>query len=261
MQNTVILDKKNTIATITFNAAEKKNAFNIELARDFAHALDDATNDATIRAIVLRANGDIFMAGGDLKLFFANRDNMIGALKELSDYVIKITTLFENSNKPIVAAVHGAVAGIGFSFMLCADLVIAQQGTQLTTAYAHIGLTPDGGISYWLPRIVGTKKAAELLLLSEPFDAQKALELGLVNWVVPKDQFEQQIDTLMQKLAHGPTSVYAKIRTLLQKSCTDSFKEQVLAELEAFAQSTQTEDFQHGINGFINKKRPEFVGR
>jgi len=260
MKNTVLLKKTDKIATIFFNRPEQKNAFDAALANEFAAALEDAMKDKNITTIILRGEGDMFMVGGDIKLFFSNRENMTPVLTEMGGAVVKIMSLFEKCNKPILAAVHGSVAGIGLSFMLCADLVIAQEGTNFLTAYTQLALTPDGAMTYHLPRLVGAHKAAELLLLNEQFDAKVAKELGLINWVVPGDQFEAKIKTISEKLATGPVLAYARVRHLLKNTWQNSFLEQVNQELRAFRDSTETKDFKIGVSAFVNKKQPNFEG-
>jgi len=174
MKNTVLLNKDNAVATITFNRPDAMNAFNHEMADEFQNIIQEVKSDPTIRAIQLSGAGDLFMAGGDIEFFYKNLEQMPAGVKEIINQVNQTITAIREMEKPVLACVHGAVAGIGISFMLACDLVIAAEDTKFTLAYSGIGTSPDGGASYNLPRLVGSKKAMELLLLSERFDAQTA---------------------------------------------------------------------------------------
>ncbi len=163
--------------------------------------------------------------------------------------------------KPVLASVHGACAGAGFSILCAADLAIAADNARFSLAYANIGTSPDGGSSYFLPRLVGYKKAMELTLLPDLFDAATAQARGLVNWVVPLAELAQETARIAGRLANGPTRAYAEAKRLMNDSPGRSMETQMEEELFAFARCAQTQDFADGVTGFVEKRRPQFKGR
>jgi 2-(1,2-epoxy-1,2-dihydrophenyl)acetyl-CoA isomerase len=163
--------------------------------------------------------------------------------------------------KPVVAAVQGAAAGVGLSFVLAADLALAAEDAVFTSGYIHLGTSPDGGMTATLPHIVGLKHAAELMLLGDRFDAQRALALGLVNRVVPADKLAGEAAALAARLAAGPTHAYGRSKALLQATLGDGFDAQLRRETEAFAACAATEDFAEGVRAFLEKRRPVFAGK
>jgi 2-(1,2-epoxy-1,2-dihydrophenyl)acetyl-CoA isomerase len=162
--------------------------------------------------------------------------------------------------KPVVAAVQGAAAGFGLSLVLAADLALAAEDTLFTSGYIHLGTSPDGGMTATLPRVVGLKHAAELLLLGDRFDAQRALALGLVNRVVPVGALDTEAAALTARLAAGPTCAYGRTKALLQATIGDAFDAQLRRETESFAACAATEDFAEGVRAFLEKRRPVFTG-
>jgi 2-(1,2-epoxy-1,2-dihydrophenyl)acetyl-CoA isomerase len=161
---------------------------------------------------------------------------------------------------PVVGCVHGAVAGIGLSFMNACDLVVAADNAYFTSAYRHIALTPDGGGSWALPRLVGTRKAMEILMLSERFDAAEALRLGLVNRVVAADALDAEVDGMVRALAAAPLVAIRNTKRLVRDSFAHTLSEQLQAEAISFGQCTATPDFAEGISAFIEKRPARFGG-
>jgi len=160
--------------------------------------------------------------------------------------------------KPVVASVRGAVAGFGMSLMMACDLALAADSAYFTLAYTLIGASPDGGSTFALPRIVGQKKAMEIALLGERFDAATAERLGLVNRVIPSNSLEEETTRLAARLAAGPTAVYARTKALLNGSLGASLESQLQREAEAFAQSASEPDFREGLAAFIEKRKPQW---
>jgi 2-(1,2-epoxy-1,2-dihydrophenyl)acetyl-CoA isomerase len=163
--------------------------------------------------------------------------------------------------KPVIAAVQGAAAGVGLSFVLAADLALAADNAVFTSGYIHLGTSPDGGMTATLPRIVGLKHATELMLLGDRFDAQRALTLGLVNRVVPADALAGEATALAARLAAGPTHAYGRTKALLQATLGDAFDAQLRRETESFAACAATEEFAEGVRAFLEKRRPVFTGK
>jgi 2-(1,2-epoxy-1,2-dihydrophenyl)acetyl-CoA isomerase len=162
--------------------------------------------------------------------------------------------------KPVVVAVQRAAAGVGLSLVLAADLALAAEDAVFTSGYIHLGTSPDGGMTATLPYIVGLKHAAELMLLGDRFDAQRALMLGLINRVVPAAAVVDEAMALAARLATGPTHAYGRTKALLQATLGDAFDAQLRRETEAFAACAATEDFADGVRAFLEKRRPVFTG-
>ena len=261
MSKTVQFTIENSIATIVLNRPEAMNSFNREMAEDLEQVTEQVRNDSTVRAVLLKGAGNLFMAGGDIRFFYERLETMaadiMNDIRLLSGSILNLIQM----PKPVVASVHGSVAGVGMSFMMAADLVIAADSTKFTMAYSGIGLSPDGGSSYLLPRLVGTKKAMELIMLSEIFDAKVAQDYGLVNWVVPAENLAVETERLIKRLANGPTHAYAQSKRLIQQTWNNSLEAQLDAEGRAFASCCATEDFKNGITAFMHKKKPEFFGK
>jgi len=161
--------------------------------------------------------------------------------------------------KPVLASVHGAVAGAGFSLMCATDLAIAAADTRFTLAYTNIGASPDGGSTYFLPRLVGYKKAMEMIMLPDRFDAETARQNGLVNWVVPNEKLAEETARIAQRLAAGPTRAYAEAKRLVNQSL-DSLDAQMEQELQAFSRCARGADLKEGVTAFVEKRKPVFKG-
>lgn len=260
MQDTVLLEVTNNVAIITFNRPQAMNSFNEVMGEELEVITNRVRADKKIRAVMLRGGGALFMAGGDIRYFSEN-------LSKMSDVVMHIVRRLNASihtlmymPKPVLGCVHGSVAGVGVSLMMACDLVIAADNTKFTTAYAGLGVPADGGATYNLPRHVGVKKTMELLMLAEVFDAKTALELRLVNWLVPAENLAVDADKILQRLAKGPTTAYAQIKKLVNQSFENSLSTQLELEGKSFEKCAETQDFKNGVNAFLQKKQPEFLG-
>jgi 2-(1,2-epoxy-1,2-dihydrophenyl)acetyl-CoA isomerase len=252
------------IATITMNRPEALNALNAEMNAALSEACARVELDEAVRAVVIRGSGGGFMAGGDLKWFYQNLDmDTVTKRREYEGFVNNVHPLvvsLRRMPKPVIASVHGAVAGFGVSLMLACDLVVAADDCYFTLAYCNIGVSPDGGSTFALPRALGMKKAMEIALLGDRFDGAEALSAGLVNWVVPADQLEAETAKLAGRLAKGPTRVYGRTKALLQASPQSSLESQLQREAESFAMCASEPDFTEGITAFVEKRKPEFKG-
>lgn len=260
----VQLAREGGVATLTLNRPQALNALNRELTLALRDAVFSVEGDATVRCLVIRG-GEHFMAGGDLKWFRSlsegrspaeNRVQFEGFIHEVHALILSLRRM----SKPVVASVRGAVAGFGMSLMMACDLVLASDSAYFTLAYTLIGVSPDGGSTFSLPRIVGQKKAAEIALLGERFDAATAERLGLVNRVYASDALDVETAKLAARLAAGPTAVYGRTKHLLNASLGSSLESQLQREAEAFALSASEPDFQEGLAAFIEKRKPRFGG-
>ena len=249
----VELDVEGGVALVTMNRPKALNALNRDMTRALIGSINPLEHDPDVRCVVIRG-GDHFMAGGDLKTFHAmlgrpRGDNLV-AIEAFIHEVHSLIIAIRRMPKPVVASVRGACAGFGLSFMSAADLAIAADDSYYTLAYTLIGTSPDGGSTYALPRLVGLKKATELALLGDRFDAATAKDYGLVNWVVPAAD-----------LAAGPTVAYGRTKALLQRSLDNPLERQLQLEADNFAACAVEPDFAEGVSAFVEKRRPAFTGR
>src|ERR1700730_3368067 len=261
----VLVEVKDGIGTITFNRPAVLHALSPQMTDGLIEATARFERDANVRCVVIQGAGEHFMAGGDVKGFHkALTENREAHLAQLEMRVIKAhQTIYQlrRMAKPVLAAVQGAAAGFGLSLILAADLAIASDDAYFTLAYRHIGLSADGGATYFLPRIVGERRALEITLLGERFTAQKAQEIGILNWVVPRLQLVEEAAKIARKLADGPTVALGKAKQLLRSSLDHSWDGQLQAEAEAFAVAAATVDHLEGATAFVEKRKPVFKGR
>ena len=260
----VVVERHEGVFQITLNRPEILNAVNREVIAELAAAVAEAAEDRTTRVVLLRGAGTHFCAGGDITMFAelirlapAERQQ---ALYRIVDALHPLLVRMRHMPKPVLAAVQGAAAGFGLSLVLAADLALAAEDAVFTSGYIHLGTSPDGGMTAMLARIVGLKRAAELMLLGDRFDAGRALELGLVNRVVPADALASEAAGLAARLAAGPTYAYGRTKALLQATLGDAFEAQLRRETESFAACAATADFAEGVRAFLEKRRPVFAG-
>ncbi len=264
MSDVVQMAVENGIATVTMNRPDSMNALNPALSEALIETLGRVEDDDGVRCVVLNGAGPAFMAGGDIKHFHGwidqpaqqRKANMHAMIHGMHPVVI----ILRRMPKPVIASVHGAAAGFGVSLMLACDLALAAEDTVFTLAYIRLGTSPDGSSTYTLPRVVGTKRAMELALLGDRFNAQRALELGLVNRVVAPDALGSESAALAARLAAGPTKAYAQTKALINRSLQSGYEDQLQAELEAFGECATSDDFREGVKAFVEKRPPKFTG-
>ncbi len=261
---TVTIDQNEAITIVTLNRPESLNALNEDMARDLAETMDFLENDESSRVVVLKGAGEHFAAGGDIDFFKSVIDGSEEDARKAIDPIITQVhhsiVCMRRMNKPILACVHGAVAGFGVSLMQAADLVIASNSTYLSLAYSQIGLSPDGGSSYHLPRTVGLKKATELLCLNDRIFADDLKVLGLANWIVDQSVLESETLKIAEKLARSATFALGQIKQLLANTYKNSLIDQLALEHKAFVASSESADFKEGVLSFLAKKKPQFIG-
>lgn len=249
------------VATLTFNRPQIFNAMDAEMMVQFRSAAERVERDPDVRVLVLRGEGKAFISGGDVALFHRHIETLPEAIVHWGREMHFAILALRRMAKPVLASVHGACAGAGFSVLCAADLAIATDDARFSLAYTNIGASPDGGSTHFLPRVVGYKKAMELTLLSELFDAEMARSLGLVNWVVPANQAVQATDRIARRLADGPTRAYGEAKHLLNQSFARSIETQMEEELAAFSRCAQTRDLREGVAAFVEKRKPAFTGK
>lgn len=258
------VDEASGIATITLNRPQALNALNQAMVTGFDEATAQVAGNDAVRAVVIEGAGPHFMAGGDIKFFhsilndpdYRRREILEGIIGRINESVIRIRSM----EKPVLASVHGAVAGFGLSLMNACDLAIAASDSYFTLAYCRIGTTPDGSGTYGLPRLVGLKQAMEIALLGDRFDGETALRIGLINRTVPVDELAKATTDLAKRLAQGPTKALGRTKRLLNESLNRNLTEQLLAEQESFLACAMSRDFAQGVSAFIEKRKPVFEG-
>ena len=260
----VIVEREAGIVTATLNRPESRNALSDEMVRTLDEVFSAGERDPSVRVYVIRGAGEHFMAGGDVKKFYANRSKPAEQRRaDTERHVHQLHLLvykMRRAPQPIVASIRGAVAGFGVSLMMACDLAIAAEDAFFTLAYCHIGLSPDGSSTWSLPRIVGTRKAAELAFLGERFKADEALRLGLVDRVVPAAALGAETAKLAARLAAGPGRAYAHTKRLLDASLGNTLESQLQLEGVAVADCMASNDLNEGVTAFVEKRAPRFTG-
>lgn len=258
--DTISFEVKDQVAYITLNRPDAANGFNIAMGKDLMHAAIRCGENPGIRAVLLTGAGKMFSSGGDLKYFYEFGNDLGAALKELTVYCHAAVSRFMRLPMPVVTAVNGAAAGIGMSFAICGDLIIAAESAIFMSAYTAAGLSPDGGMTYILPRTIGLARTKELLMTNRRLSATEALEWGLINQVVPDGDLAKEAETVARRLASGPTRSFGSVKKLLSQSFTETLESQMEQEALGIVGMTKTKDGKEGIAAFIEKRRPNFTG-
>lgn len=266
MTDKILVDISDNIAWITFNRPEARNALDLEMREAFVGILADLEQDESVRCLVLRGAGKSFLAGGDVKTMYEATQSMTAEERytqrlhsmHVTDYRIQA---LRRMPKPVLASVHGACAGGGLSLVGACDLAIAAEGTKFTFAFSKIGISPDGGSSFFLPRMMGMKKAFELAFLSDLFEADTAREIGLVNWVVPQDKLAVETEKIAKRLASSATKALGNTKALLNASLNNTIEQQMALETRSLAECMMSEDHVEGVTAFVEKRKAVFKGR
>ncbi len=250
------------VAWITLRRPASFNALDPAMARELCQVANRCGSDPAVRAVVITGEGErAFCAGGDIPTFAERLDDIDLLVKEMTTWLHAAVSRFARLQAPVIAAVNGAAAGAGFSLVTACDLAIAADTATFTSAYTRIGLTPDGGSTYYLARLVGQRRAMELFLTNRVLSAAEALDWGLVNRVVPANQLAEAAGDLARELASGPTGAYGGIKALLRSAATESLETQMEQETQSIAAAGLSPDGQEGIRAFVDKRPPRFIGR
>lgn len=256
-------EKGDGIAKLTLNNPKGMNSVNIPMAREMYEALIDAQYDDAVRVVILTGCGRVYSAGGDIPEFKNQLDNDGGPqfIKELTVIFHACITTVTRMPKPVIGSINGIAAGGGMGFALSPDLAIAGESAKFNMAYTGIAASPDGSTTWFLPRLIGTRRAMELAMLNRVLTAQEALDWGLVNKVVPDAELAEATDAMARCLAEGPTASYASVKKLVNQSMNTTIETQMEDESYHIAASAGREDFREGVEAFLGKRAPKFEGR
>jgi 2-(1,2-epoxy-1,2-dihydrophenyl)acetyl-CoA isomerase len=258
--DSLIFEVRDQVAHVTLNRPDALNTLDVGMATELADAALRCGQDRAIGAVLLSGAGKAFCAGGDLRTFLDQGDEISRYIKELTTHLHTAISRFARMDPPVIAAVHSAAAGGGMSLACSCDLIVAAQSARFTMAYTRIGLTPDGSSSYFLPRLVGFKRAMELTLTNRALTAQEALEWGIVTRVVADTDLRAEAEALARQLAAGPTGAFGAAKRLLHQGWAESLETQMAQESEVIAAMAGSRDAWEGIAAFLEKRRPAFEG-
>jgi 2-(1,2-epoxy-1,2-dihydrophenyl)acetyl-CoA isomerase len=257
----LIVERRANVATLTLNRPDAYNALDLALGRELFTASIELDEDPDVRCVVVTGSGRAFCAGGDVKAFVDNLGRIGAHIKELTTYLHGAISRFARSDKPVIMAVNGVAAGGGFSLALSGDLVIAAESAKFTMAYSRIAASPDGSSSYFLPRLVGLRRAMELYFTHRVLTAKEAVEWGMITRAVPDAELAGAVDALSRELAQGPSKAFGIAKRLLHQSTWESLETQMELEAQGIAACGHTEDFRAGVTAFAQKTVPTFRGR
>ncbi|MBM3432867.1 MAG: 2-(1,2-epoxy-1,2-dihydrophenyl)acetyl-CoA isomerase [Bacteroidetes bacterium] len=256
--STLLQEIQGPLAILTLNRPDKYNAFNRDMALSLQAALDTCA-DPAIRAVLITGSGKAFCSGQDLAEAIDPAGP--GMKKILSEHYNPLVRRIVSLEKPVIAAVNGVAAGAGANLALCCDITVAAESASFIQAFSKIGLVPDTGGSYFLPRLVGRQKAAAWMMLGDKIGAKEAEQQGMIYAVYPDADFMTIARTLAEQLSQMPTQALARIKKQLQLSTTQTLEQQLQTEDDLQQESAATRDFQEGVNAFLEKRNPRFVGK
>ena len=260
--STLLLEIKDQVAHLTLNRPDAANTINLELAQDLDEASLKCGDNPDVHVILIKGAGRMFCGGGDLKTFASRSESELPRyLEDVISHLHRAIARFSRTKSPVIAAVNGSAAGAGFSLVCACDLVIAAESAKFTMAYTRAGLTPDGSATYFLPRIIGWRRTAELVLLNPVLTAKEAHDLGIVTRVVPDAELDARATAIAEQLAAGPARAHAGIKRLLIESATSQLEEQMGRETETICSIAWSKDAREGIEAFVAKRAPKFTGR
>lgn len=253
------VERRGAVAQLTLNRPAAGNALSLDLARALMQAAIVCDEDDAIRCVVLTGAGRFFCAGGDVGAFGAAGDQLPALTKEMTAYLHAAVSRFSRMPKPLVTSVNGAAAGAGFSLAILGDIALAANSASFTLAYSAIGLSPDGSSSYFLPRLVGLRRAQELMLLNPRVSADEAAAMGLITRVVDDAVLQAETMAVAEKLAASATGALGRARQLLLQSFSSTLESQMEAEARAIADSARSPHGKAGVEAFLAKRKPDFT--
>ena len=258
---TILFEVRDGVGRITLNRPDAANAMSLAMMKELHHAAIACDQDPRVRAVLITGAGKMFCAGGDLKFFLAAGDDLGRTLTEMTTFFHGAISVLNRMDAPVVTAVNGMAAGGGLSFAVAADIVLAGESAKFTVAYTAAALAPDGSSSYFLPRLVGLRRAKELTLTNRLLSAAEAETYGLVDRVVADDQLMAEAEKQALAFANGPTRAYGAVKRLMNGSYSESLETQMELEAHTINALSQSADGREGVLAFTEKRKPNFLGQ
>ena len=255
---TIDFTVKEGVATICFARPNVFNSFNKAMAMEVQSALDECNANTEIRAVVLKGEGKAFCAGQDLKEVTDPEGPILTSI--VRDHYNPIIERIRSLNKPVIAAVNGVAAGAGANIALSCDIVLAHEDASFLQAFSKIGLIPDSGGTFFLPRLVGFQRASALMMLGEKVSAKDAENMGMIYKALPADEFEAEVEKTANKLAKMPTVGLAYTKKALNQSMQNNLSSQLSLEEQLQTKAGGTKDYEEGVQAFLEKRKPNFIG-
>lgn len=252
---------ENNIARVTLNRPDSGNSMDVAFTERLMDIAEHCACDIAVRAVLITAKGKMFSVGGDLKGFVAMGDKAPQGVARMTACLHSAISKFARCNAPVVAAVQGPAAGAGMSLAAACDITLAAESAKFSTAYTAAGLSPDGSSSWFLPRLIGMRRARELLLTNRRLSAAEAADWGLIDRVVADDALQAQAEAMAAQMAAGPTAAYGAVKNLLRKSFEQGLETQMEDESQCISKAIVSDDFAEGAAAFMEKRKPEFKGR
>jgi 2-(1,2-epoxy-1,2-dihydrophenyl)acetyl-CoA isomerase len=250
---------KNNTVIISLNRPEKFNSFNRQMALALQETLDEVEKNDEVRTIIITGNGKAFCAGQDLAE--AIDPNAPDIARIVDEHYNPIILRLRNIEKPIIAAVNGSAVGAGANIALACDIVVATQSANFSQAFSKIGLIPDSGGTFFLPRLIGFQKASALMMLGDKITAAEALEIGMIYKVYADESFLEEVLKLAETLSNMPTKAIGLTKRLLNQSLTNDLTSQLKQESKIQVEAAKSHDFKEGVRAFLEKRKPEFKGK
>ena len=260
---TIRLEKTDSVAIITLNRPDSMNTYNVEMLNELVSALETVSLDDTVRAVIITGEGRAFSAGADVK----GVEGLLGLQAELPQnqdtlkMITRVVISIRQVPKPVIAALNGVVAGGAANFVLACDLVIASEKARMAQNFINIGLVPDGGGTYLLPALIGYQRSAEIFFTGKILTAQEACDLGLYNRVVPPEEVMTAARELAEDLAQKPTAAIAAGKAILNRHTIPVLRQYLEAEAKAQRCMVATHDAKEGMTAFLEKRKPNFIGK
>lgn len=260
MDNQAIIEQNHgPIRTLILNRPETRNAFDFTLAQSLGQALAKVAGDTGCRVLILRGSSTAFSAGGDLKYFQAQTSQESSEFREVFALLNVAISQLRSMPQPVIAAVQGPAYAAGFGLTLACDLIVASARSSFSPSFINVALAPNASSTYFLPRILGPKRATEAFMRAQVYTASEALDLGIVNHVWSDEAFDEELKNLAEDLARRPRAVLTRIKQLVQASGENPWSNQIELEKQLISQSSSEADFREGISAFVAKRRPRFA--
>ena len=257
---TILKEKDGGLLILTLNRPEEANALNYDLAKDFYETMVECSNDPSVRSVLLTGKGKIFCGGGDLNYFLSHKEDMKETLTRMTHLIHGGVALMAQMDAPVVIAVNGTAGGGGFSLAISGDIIYSAESAKFTSAYTKAALSPDASSTYYLPRLVGLRRAKELMLTNRVLSAKEACEMGLIDQVFNDEELMGAALKQAKKFAEGPTKAYASVKKLLNTTFTSTLAQQLEHEAHHIAMNASSRDGKEGIDAFTKKRKPEYTG-